>query len=201
MKKSIIDFCPHCCNKVQLKVVFRHEYEPTMYSADTGEPTGNDGLTCEYLVCICTTCDELLVYHSFDNECPTLEFPNIGLDESIPKSVKNCYMEAKQIQAKAPNAFAVMIRKSLEALCDDREVKKGTLITRLKELANRGEIPPTLLELTNILRELGNVGAHYSDQQISVPMTWEMTNFFKTIVEYVYVAPSKLKKIREKFKK
>jgi len=64
-------------------------------------------------------------------------------------------------------------------------------------LAKKGEIPPVLVEITTVLRTLGNSGAHNTDQKVTVPMTWQMDKFFRTLVEYVYVAPARI----EEFKK
>ena len=116
----------------------------------------------------------------------------------MPEAIRVCYAEAVRIQKIAPNAYAVMLRRSLEALCDDRGVKKGSLHVRLLELAKRGEIPPILAEMTSVLRSLGNAGAHYDQQKITVPITWAMDEFFRAILEYVYVAPSKLDAFRSR---
>lgn len=68
---------------------------------------------------------------------------------------------------------------------------------RLKSLAEKGEIPPVLVEVTNVLRTLGNSGAHNTEQKVTVPMTWQMDKFFRTLVEYVYVAPARLKEFQK----
>ena len=94
-----------------------------------------------------------------------------------------------------------MIRRSLEALCDDRGVKEHSLVKMLEELVKRGEIPETLAEMTTVLRLIGNAGAHHSDVKVIVPMTWAMDEFFRAVVEYVYVAPSKLADFKEKLDK
>ncbi|MFT3788351.1 MAG: DUF4145 domain-containing protein [Tepidisphaeraceae bacterium] len=98
----------------------------------------------------------------------------------------------------APNAFAVMIRRALEEICDDRGVNGRNLVEKLRELAKRGDMPPTLAEVTTVLRTLGNVGAHVSGASITVPQTWAIDEFFRAIVEYVYVAPHKLASFRKK---
>ena len=90
-----------------------------------------------------------------------------------------------------------LIRRALEALCDDRKVAPGTLHSRLASLANKGEIPPVLVEITSVLRTLGNSGAHNTEQKVKAPMNWRMDTFFRTLVEYVYVAPARLDEFRK----
>jgi hypothetical protein len=107
------------------------------------------------------------------------------------------YAEAIRIKRNAPNAFAVMLRRALEAVCDDRGVEGGVLARRLKILADRGEMPPLLAEVSDVVRILGNMGAHASEMSVTPPDTWVLDDFFKAIVEYVYVAPSKLKEFKK----
>ncbi len=91
-----------------------------------------------------------------------------------------------------------MIRRALEAICDDRGIEKGSLVQRLRQLAERGEVPPLLAEVSDTLRILGNLGAHSSDMSVTPPDTWAIDDFFRAIIEYVYVAPSKLNEFKEK---
>jgi len=140
--------------------------------------------------------------HDFDSDDPTLVFPsNVDLDASIPEIVASNYRESKRVQKVSPNSFAVLIRRALEALCDDRGVSSGTLQARLAKLSEKGEIPPVLVEVTDVLRTLGNSGAHNAEQRVTVPMTWQMDKFFRTLVEYVYVAPARLKEFRKSLDK
>jgi len=81
-----------------------------------------------------------------------LAYPQVGLDSSVPYSVAKIYREAERIKQIAPNAYAVQIRRALEAVCKDRGSLKKTLAQRLKELADKGEIPMALIEATDMLR-------------------------------------------------
>lgn len=196
---KIIKFCPHCGNISPQKLMFSHMYDSVGYSVENDEE--QIGPQCEYFVYICETCNDILLYHSFNDEELELAYPrNKELNNSVPQKVTQCYSEASQIQNKAPNAYAVMIRKALEEICDDRKVKKDVLHKRLKVLSDRGEIPPILAEMTSILKDLGNAGAHSSFLGVTVPLTWGMDEFFRAVVEYVYIAPKKLERFRKKLK-
>src|SRR5205823_1359429 len=127
-----------------------------------------------------------------------LVFPPSGeLHKSVPERVAKIYKEAARIKNLAPNAFAVQIRRALEALCEDRGAQKGVLQKQLKELAERGEIPTKLAELTDVLRLVGNIGAHASDEEVKPWQVYAMDEFFRTVIEYVYVAPGKLNEYKE----
>jgi hypothetical protein len=166
----------------------------------------DEDLPCAYFVVVCETCDELLLYQAFlevpedkDFHLADLIWPDPGvLHRAVPESVADCYVEAARIKNLAPNAFAVQIRRALEALCDDRSAKKGALQRRLTDLASRGEIPPVLAEMTDVLRLLGNIGAHAAHQSVKPGHVRAIDDFFRAVVEYVYVAPSRLKEFRER---
>jgi len=203
MKQQLL-ICPHCGNKTPHQAIFTHSYVADWYGSD-GTPSDNPP-TSHYTGYACSTCNDLSIYegHEFQgtDEDNIMVFPaNVALDTAIPEIVASNYHESKRVQKVSPNAFAVLIRRALEALCDDRKVAPGRLHTRLMHLAEKGEIPPVLIEITSVLRTLGNAGAHNADQNVTVPMTWQMDKFFRTLVEYVYVAPARLDEFRKSLAK
>ena len=84
-------------------------------------------------VAVCETCGHLLLYNNAGDQFEEDEFhysdlvyPKTGrLHHSVPKLISNVYEEAFRIKAISPNAFAVQIRRSLEAVCEDRGAKKA----------------------------------------------------------------------------
>ena len=202
MKNDFIYICPHCGNKTVHEKIFHYEFVPTAYHAD-GKKDDHPGVDIAYEIWKCRTCNDISLVSTIlgDPEGYRLDYPKgAELDASVPETVADNYKEAKMVQINAPNAFAVLIRRALEAICDDRKVKKGGLKTRLDELASRGEIPDKLVKITTVLRELGNAGAHNTGQNVTVPLAWEMDEFFRVIIEYVYVAPAKLAEFEKRLK-
>lgn len=197
-------FCPHCGNTAPQQVVLRHPYESEWYDPE-GKKVIEVAPECEAIVCICETCNEVLLYDGIAEGLagwPPLQYPQSAeLADSVPTSVREVYSEASRIKRTAPNAFAVMLRRALEAVCDDRGVDKGALAQRLRKLADRGEVPPLLAEVSDVVRFLGNIGAHASGMSVTPPDTWVLDDFLRAIIEYVYVAPGKLKKYKEKLQK
>lgn len=193
--ERVVRFCPRCGNVAQQQLRFTHRcYEEEW--TDEGEPIG---LPAVYFVVSCQTCDGLLVYGDWGDIPKADDFSKVGLVwpetnlyGSVPKPVVKIYEEAIRIKRLAPNAFATQIRRALEAIAEDRGAKPGSLVQRLRDLANRGEMPPTLAELGDTLRTLGNIGAHVSEQQIQPWQVHSIDEFFRAVVEYIYVAPSKL---------
>lgn len=196
-------FCPHCGNTSPQRVVLTHTYHDTWYGSD-GKPWAPDeGPESETIVCICDTCEGVLLYDGVayidSGQWPDLGYPrDTTLPKDVPASVREIYAEARVVKQNAPNAFAMMIRKALEAICDDRGAPGRTLQARLKHLTQKGEVPPVLSEMTDVLRIVGNTAAHGSLQAITQPMTWAIDEFFRAVVEYVYIGPSKLTEFKKK---
>lgn len=170
--------------------------------------THRDRVPAVYFIAVCGTCDEVLVYNDMGDidregvfEEAGLAWPHPGtLSLEVPRVVAEVYEEAIRIQYIAPNAFAVQIRRALEAICKDRGAKGRELAQKLKNLAERGDIPPTLVEVSEVMRVIGNSGAHLSDDPVKPWQARMLNEFFVTLVEYVYVAPAKLntfKKVAE----
>lgn len=203
-----VTFCPHCGNKAPQKLIHSQYFEDTGW--DTKEGTPIDDIPGSYFVAVCETCNQILLYGKFGEypEDESIEFRGADLlwpdqsklHKSVPKVVADIYDEAIRIKSHAPNAFAVQIRRSLEAICEDKGAKQGSLQKRLKDLANKGEIPPVLAETTDVLRILGNLGAHAANQSVKPWQVFTIDSFFRTFIEYVYVAPSKLAEFRASLK-
>ncbi|MDI3477951.1 MAG: hypothetical protein PWQ59_1476 [Thermoanaerobacterium sp.] len=162
-----VAYYPHCGNRAPQKLVYTQEYFDKGY--DTEGKLVDSQLRSKYYVAVCETCNQILLYNAFIEIVPDsffyeaeLVWPEFGqLHKSVPSNIHEIYLEPSRIKELAPNAFAaVQIRKDLEAICDDRGVKNGSLKDRLDDLASKGEIPPKLAEITQVLRLLGNIGAY-----------------------------------------
>lgn len=190
----MIQFCPHCCNRAKQEKLNEQIYKSVAWGVDDGEETECEGT---YHVYKCTTCGEILVYHHLFDFEPTLVFPDIGLDDSVPESVSVIYNEAVRVKYISPNSFAVQIRRALEALCQDRDAVKGSLAGKLKFLSEKGEIPEKLSEAGDVLRLIGNLGAHADTIDVHPLQAMAIDDFFKAIVDYVYVSPARISRFNE----
>lgn len=203
-QNKAVAYCPHCGNRAPQKLKgAHHKTEPEDERAT-------------YHLVACGTCGHALLYmfEPTKYEGPKSLMPNFrldgkelvwpeanGLHRSVPGSVRTCYEEAKAIKHVAPNAFANQIRRSLEALCKDRGANQRSLFKSLKELADKGEIPPVLSEMTDVIRLLGNIGSHAADEHVGARHVDVLDDFFMAVVEYVYVAPFRIDEIKAELKR
>jgi len=197
-----VAFCPHCNNRAPQTLIHSQPFDMKGYRTSDGT---EDFLPSIYYVASCDTCHEILVYSDFGGQNGEGNFEESDLvwpqkktlHVSVPKEIRQIYEEAALIEQSSPDAFAVQIRRGLEAVCIDRGVEERNLHQALKQLAAKGEIPPTLAEFTDVLRLLGNIGAHWTGQHVHPLQTHALNDFFRAVVEYIYVAPSKLKEFKD----
>ena len=50
--------------------------------------------------------------------------------------------------------------------------------------------------MTDILRMLGNIGSHAADESVEPEYVDAIDEFFRAVVEYVYVAPYRVNEVR-----
>lgn len=203
---SKIAFCPHCGNQTPQKLVH------VQTCGWTGSSLVNDeelDLGRTYFVASCETCKHILLYSMWGDDHDEkshaeifaesyLEYPDSShLYLPIPELIKQIYEEASKLKPTFPDHFAVQIRKALEALCEDRGAKGKNLQQQINYMVSNEELPATLADAADILRLLGNVGAHASGKHITFGQADAIDKFFLAIVEYIYVAPSRVNALRD----
>ncbi len=120
--------------------------------------------------------------------------------DNIPENVLNTFQEA--ITSHSNNCFvasAIMIRKTLEEICKDREANGKNLYNRLQDLGAKIIIPKELIEGMQELRLLGNDAAHIESNTFNEIGKNEVEisiEFTKEILKAVYQYESLLGKLR-----
>jgi hypothetical protein len=117
---------------------------------------------------------------------------------AIPPAVRNAFRDAWPLRHTAPSAFANQIRRTLEFICEDQKADGKTLSAQLQDLVNKGVFPQGVVDVADLVRELGNVGSHASEKQISIWDAELLDGLFRTILEYVYIGPARVKRLKER---
>jgi hypothetical protein len=194
-----IDFCPHCNNRAQQTLLHTQEYQCVTWAVDDGDEAE---YPARYFVAKCETCDEIIVYHRIIGMEPDgfqhaeLLWPDVGLHDSVPENIASIYSEASRIKYIAPNAFAVQMRRAIEAICQDRGVNERNLAASLTKLGENGELPAALSEAADIIRLIGNIGAHVGEEDVHPLQVMALDDFFGAVVEYIYVSPAKISEFK-----
>lgn len=120
--------------------------------------------------------------------------------ENIPNNIVNAFKEA--LISHSNNCFiaaAIMIRKTLEEICKDRNAEGRTLYDRLVDLSSKIVLPTELREGMQDLRLLGNDAAHIEANTFSEVGQEEVEisiEFATEILKGVYQYESLLQRIR-----
>jgi len=198
---TTIALCRHCFNTATQRLVYKNDFIGELNAFD-GETFYEKGI---YYVSKCDTCNELSVYVHLDYFDPIdrwadalLVYPvQRDLSKNVPDKICKTYEEAVKIAKVSPSAFAVLIRRALEYLCDDKKASGKTLNEKIHDLAEKQIIPPVLAEVTDHLRILGNIGAHASEVEVNKSDVYLMKEFFDAVIEYVYIAPEKVIRLKD----
>ena len=119
----------------------------------------------------------------------------------LPKQVEGKYMEALRVSVISPSACAVQVRKTLEAICQHENAQGKVLADKLKNLAEIGRIPEPLVNVAIHLRQLGNLGAHFDEDEVTKDDVQIILDFVELLLEYLYVAPAKIEAMQKRLNK
>lgn len=138
-----------------------------------------------------------------EGDNPISTFPPVHIDfekKGIPKKVLSAFEETVICHAnKCYIASAILIRKTLEEICQERSASGDNLKLRIKALGNNIVIPKELLEGMDELRLLGNDAAHVESRiydKISKNEVEVSIEFTKEILKAVYQYEQLLNKLK-----
>lgn len=200
--------CNHCGNRTPHSRSF--EYSSQMFFDEIESGKIYEPYT--WLGYACSTCGGLNVFGAFfgvDAMPEHLERTRLhprGADllppphmmspcQPVPPRVLAEYKEIWPLRHRVPAAFIGQIRRLLEFVCEDQGATGRDLFAKLKDLTTKGTFPGYFGQITTLLRRVGNMGAHAGDAELSVWDAELIDDFFRSVIEYVYVAPAKIRRM------
>lgn len=127
-----------------------------------GKPVKVTAITYGIRVCPNLECQEPLFSIGHDGKVTTFPVETVDFDaQNIPSKILESFSEAITCQANfCFKAAALMVRRTLEEICADREATGANLKERISALSAKVILPKELLEAADELRLLGNDAAH-----------------------------------------
>ncbi len=124
--------------------------------------------------------------------------PETNLSDDIPAAIRPVFGEAAMaLSANCPRAAAVMARRTLEAITVDKGETKGVLADRLRSLATKGVLLPTLADWAKEVRLIGNAGAHFDPMDtVSKEDAEQLLAFVRELLRFLYELPAELARRR-----
>jgi Domain of unknown function (DUF4145) len=195
--------CQHCGNYAPMDIVVEYFLSAKPQSSSSyDDPYDNDNdyepeYGYYYNLLLCRACKKVTLRRYFEHdwmdpaevEIQTL-YPPVGLEVSkFPSVIQNAYEAALKARAIDANAYAILLGRMLEVVCEDRQVKGDNLYEKLRVLADKGEIPANLVGVAHGLRMLRNIGVHEPLEGLTNEEIPILDDLSKAILEYIYIAP------------
>ena len=143
------------------------------------------------------------IYYCYQKREYLITFPSQRIDfdkEGIPENVLSAFKEAIECHAnKCYVATGIMIRKTLEEICEEQKAEGENLKERIKKLGAKIVIPKELITGMDDLRLLGNDAAHIKSKtfdQVSNKEVEIAAEFTKEILKAVYQYEYLLKRLQ-----
>jgi hypothetical protein len=178
---------------------------------DPDDPSDYESTGLELYLARCTACKQpsLLgrTFGFFANPAPG-PVPDVfwpsrwqDLSEVIPEPLRREIHQARRL---FDHAFyepsVVSVRKATEAFCLEFGVRERTLAGSLRKLTDIGHIDAMLLEWAEMLKVVGNAGAHPNVHQtpVSAQDARDALDLAEALFDHVYVVTKRFKEFRER---
>lgn len=188
--ESVAMTCVHCTKVAMHEVAGRAYWDGINYA--TNEP---DAPPTEWRLLQCQKCWQISVDLredfgiGFDMDEALLVYPaarRLSLD--VPEGLRNAWTEAQIcFSNKTYSACAAMVRRTLEGTCKESGVNESNLYKAVARMKENGTIDDTLSDWADMLRLVGNEGAHYSDDELRREDVEDALSFVEALLDHIYV--------------
>lgn len=188
--------CPKCGTKATATAEGSYEFPD-----DNFEVQHYAIVQCE--ACYCVMFVRHLANENFSRDKATVLWPQIDrtLSKAIPDSLRLEHNEARTcFRNGAYTATVVMVRRTLEGVCTEHNVKNMTLVKALERMKNNELIEGRLLEWAQELRVLGNQGAHFTGKQVPRADAEDALALAEALLDYLYVFSAQFDAFKERRK-
>ncbi len=204
MDKEQFFTCPRCGSNTILDLFGEIELEENIYDISGDYETF---VYNYYYLFKCRNCDQASIFaHFYSHPEPdwisslVLIFPKPRtLSSGLPQPIHDTYMEAKEVQYVSKSSFVVLIRKCLEQICSDQNAKGRNLFNKIKDLSDRGILPEKIVNLSTLIRFIGNIGAHDNDNELDFLDIDMIDKFFHIVADYIYSIDRDIEMMSEKW--
>ena len=182
--------CPHCGN-VSYQRIANDQINYRLYKCDICSEFTFQRVRREWTEVKSARGKRTIVEEKLEQLYP----PPTALPVEVPERVREIYEEAISIRSKSPSSFVVQIRRALEAIANERKAPSGVLHKQIEWMINNNLLPVTFGKMIHITRIFGNLGAHDAKKGVSLEDTEIVDEFFRAIIEYLYIAPAKVERV------
>lgn len=125
----------------------------------------------------------------------------LSTNQPVPVRVLSLYEEVWPLRHRAPAAFIGQVRRLPEFVCENQGASGKDLFSKLQDLSVKGVFPGYFTQISELLRKVGNMGAHAAEEDLSVWGAELIDDFFRSIIDYVYIAPARIRRMEVRLQK
>ena len=162
-----------------------------------------DGMACGQRRCPDPSCHNHVFVVLGKDRNLVAAYPPVGIDfdsSNIPEKIIRVFEEALDCEAAGYHtASAIMIRRTLEEICKDKNAEGRDLKARIKSFSSKVILPVELLEGMDELRILGNDAAHVDAEAYTTLSGDELRiaiEFTKEILKALFQYSALLERLR-----
>ena len=161
----------------------------------------------EYTLASCTNCDQFILLTRDEPDAHlippyTQQYPPHRRNPTLynaPEEVVRSYIEAVRCEESyAWMAAVVMVRRALEAVCKTFDPQITKVYNGLRKLNEDGIISDELYKWADVLRDIGNVGAHVDENEVTKQDAEDSLDFLEAILETLYYHRPKFELMEER---
>ena len=192
--------CYHCGNKTFMIKATDYKWEWECQEENTWGSYSWALYFCP--VCHKVTLEETEIFSEYEDPemgllpVEKILFPPVNTNSHMPHEVSRAFEAALKVRNIDGAVCLIALRRTLEMMCKDKGANQKNLFEKLKYLSSTGVLPPIIDKMASILKNLGNMAAHADGREFAPDLVTSMVDFTETILEYVYVLPSKLDEIQ-----
>lgn len=199
--KWVMITCAHCAARARLIPI----HSAAVRSTDTLGATNTD----YHYLCQCENCSDVTYVKfwevdfdpdwafRYETHYPLVSDP-ISVD--LPPTVTAPFYEAGRcLNVGAALATVVMCRRTIEAVLSDKGAPKGRALSQsIKTLTKDHILHESMGNLADLVRLVGNIGAHHSDQEIDLAQARQTYALTKGLLDALYITPKHVAAIKER---
>jgi hypothetical protein len=185
--------CPRCgLRDAEMRVLNRDQ-----------QATALDGRVRWFSLIYCPRCANVVVLETNgEKQSPGVvlatvpESPaEVGVSH-LPADVAGYYRDAiRVLDVGVADAAAVQLRRTLEAAASHHGVGSGSLIQRIDKLIKAGLITQPFAGVLDHIRQVGNVGAHATDERLDEATVRRALRFTTQVLRNLFEIPRELELI------
>ncbi len=116
--------------------------------------------------------------------------------DHLPEKVAKYYDSARRaMSAGLPDAAAVQLRRTLEAAAQEYDVSERTLVKSIEKLIEDGHVTKQFGDVFHLVRKVGNLGAHASDDEVDTESASRILTFTTQILRNLFEVPEELRRL------